>query len=256
MVCRADKAEKYRIAKMLNRQTTAAEEITETVHVLEVPAIVESAINEARFIEGDTVRFHVQFSMPEEWLLLELADIAHKALDLIEEHDMGYVFGDVGTNPSKNRTRASFYAYCSLSTIEERKRAEDHKRNDRKRTLYDCKGSIRVNIDMERAVIIIRYAHGELHEPPKEEETRSDPIVVEHIVSHACDSNMTVVFMRRIIKDEYPDTVMTPKQISYWFNLATRSRYVRDEDQIESSRILIRGHETCGYFNVIDIVFL
>ena len=241
---------------MLNCQTTAAEEMTETVHVLEVPTIVESAINEARFIEGATVRFHIQFSLPEEWLLLQLADIARKALDLIEEYDMGYIFGDIRTNPSKDRTRASFYAYCSLSTIQERKRAEDPKRHDRKRTLYDCKGSIRGNIDMESSVINIRYAHDELHETPKEEEIRSDPMVIQHIVSHAYDGNMTVAFMRRIIKDEYPDTVMTPKQISYWFNLATRSRYVRDQDQIESSRILIQEHEANGYFNVIEKVFL
>lgn len=59
--------------------------------------------------------------------------------------------------------------------------------------------------------------------------------------------------MRRIIKDEYPDTVMTPKQISYWFNLATRSRYVRDQDQIASSRILIQEHEANGYFNILNI---
>ena len=70
MACRADKAEKYRSSEMLNCQTTAAEEMTETVHVLEVPIIVESAINEARFIEGATVSFHIQFSLPEEWLLL------------------------------------------------------------------------------------------------------------------------------------------------------------------------------------------
>jgi hypothetical protein len=109
---------------------------------------------------------------------------------------------------------------------------------------------------MESSVINIRYAHDELHETPKEEEIRSDPMVIQHIVSHAYDSNMTVAFMRRIIKDEYPDTVMTPKQISYWFNLATRSRYVRDQDQIESSRILIQEHEANGYFNVIEKVFL
>lgn len=45
---------------------------------------------------------------------------------------------------------------------------------------------------MESSVINIRYAHDELHETPKEEEIRSDPMVIQHIVSHAYDSNMTV----------------------------------------------------------------
>ena len=221
----------------------------------------------------------MRFKLPDEWLSFELRDIVREVLDLIQEHDAGYVFSTSRVNLGVNGSKASFVAYCSLSTIQERTRKTNPAKNARKQLLHDCNGSITGKVDMEKSVVNLVYRHEELHELPKQE-SKSDPEVVEYIASIGADTDLACV--RRNIRMRYPNTVMTPKQISYWFQVlafisvdiktiknptlmtlkqifrcfqvATRSQYVKDEHQIESAKLLIQEYEAHGSHNVSNAI--
>lgn len=112
----------YKSSKMLTDRATAEQQQIATVDTLDLEAIIASAINEAHFIDGGIVNFAVRFKLPDEWLSFELRDIVREVLNLIQEHDTGYVFSTSRVNLGVNDSKASFVAYCSLSTIQERTR--------------------------------------------------------------------------------------------------------------------------------------
>lgn len=114
-----------------------------------------------------------------------------------------------------NGSRASFVAYCSLSTIHERTRKTKPAKNAQKQLLHDCNGSITGKVDTEKSVVDVDlvYRHEELNELLKQKSQR-DPEVIEYIASIGADTD--VASARRNIRNRYLNSVMTPKQISYW----------------------------------------
>ena len=145
--------------------------------------------------------------------------------------------------------KASFVAYCSLSTIHEKQRATEPRRTMLKQNLYDCKGTIKGSIDLEKSVMCLSYRHDDFHEHQRHANT-NDPEVVEYIVL-VRQKDATAI--RRDVRNRFPSTAMTPNQIYYCCQQATKHTYARDEDQIESSRKLVDEYQPKGFYNVSSV---
>jgi hypothetical protein len=231
-------------AGLLDDRKKAKEDTFEEIDMLELPGVIESAVNEALYIEGGAVCFSVQFTMPEEWLSLEVKQIVEDILDIVETSDTGYKFNVSRVNPSKITAKATFIAYCSLSSIHAKEKNTGTKRVSASWTRYDCGGFIKGVVDMEGSVIRLSYKHDVLHEHPKQSD-KSEPEVIAHVQALALEKDITAV--RKDVRNRFPNTLMTPKQIYYWYQVATRHLHVRDEDQIESSRKLVEEYGPKGF---------
>jgi hypothetical protein len=99
-------------------------------------------------------------------------------------------------------------------------------------------------------VICLSYRHDDINEHQRHA-NRNDPEVVEYIVSLTVHKDATAI--RRDVRNRFPSTAMTPNQIYYWCQKATRHTYVRDEDQIESSRKLVDEYQAKGFYNVSSV---
>ena len=248
MACRASKKTAYDTAQALIKQTKEATSSITMISFLELPDIVASAVNEARYIEDAGVYFSVRFAIPDEWLSLDYKEIFEEVLDIVEANDTGYRFTGSKVNTSKKSATASFVVYCSLSTIREKNCVETDnsttsKRNVLKQIHYNCGGTMKGVIDFETSLVELTYEHHTLHELPKEE-SRTEPEVINFIIEEA--KHKEVKLVRKNVRDRFPHTSMTPSQIYYWCQGATRHLYVRDEDQLESSKKLVAEHEHKG----------
>jgi hypothetical protein len=139
--------------------------------------------------------------MPTDWLWLDFKHIVEEALSMVEENDTGHRFSISRINEGKKSSKASFIAYCSLSNIQERTRAAETTKFVRKQTLYNCKGIIKEVIDMERSAMEISCRHEVQHAHP-EQESRSDPEVIEHNVRLAAIKDVAAIL--KDTKNRYP----------------------------------------------------
>ena len=116
MACRASKKAAYDTAQALIKQTKEATSSITMISFLELPDIVASAVNEARYIEDAGAYFSVRFAIPDEWLFLDYKEIFEEVLDIVEANDTGYRFTGSKVNTGKKSATASFVVNCP-STI-------------------------------------------------------------------------------------------------------------------------------------------
>ncbi|CAG8583151.1 4753_t:CDS:2 [Ambispora gerdemannii] len=228
-----------RAAKRSSINDQQLEREIEVIEKIFLSEVVDYVTSKATNLEHDNM---LSFD-----LCIELDDVlvaAHDAknmvkliVDEIEGFD-GYdwVFTTGPEMSLCHREVSIFYLACSQCRELER----EYKESNRKRmTRFDCHGKLTIHIDMPAREAMIGFHHNIQHEKPVDITT--PPEVKREIMQNL---HMDPVQLRTHLCQMFDVSLVTAKQIYYWWSTSCQHFYKSDEDHVVSARHFLKGSHT------------
>ncbi|KAF0556086.1 ATP-dependent DNA helicase pif1 [Gigaspora margarita] len=174
-------------------------------------------------------------------------DIANLIIAEIEGGD-DYSFHRAEMSKKFGDSIGRFYYYCCQS---KEVQSESYKDSNRKRrTRYDCKGKITIQIDLALNAVEVNISHGSLHQRPDLCVEIPDELQ-EEIKTH---SYLTATELKNHIRHQGFDiSKYSPKRIYYWKSIASQQLFQRYDNHIESACKLLSEYESHGFQYCLDI---
>ncbi|KAF0468863.1 ATP-dependent DNA helicase pif1 [Gigaspora margarita] len=162
--------------------------------------------------------------------------------------DYSWNFHNAEMSKKFGNTVGRFYYFCCQS---KEAQSENYKDSNRKRrTCYNCKGRITIQVDLVLNAVEVDIYHHSLHphpdlciEMPNE--------LQEKIKKH---SHLTAIELKNHLRRQGFDiSKYSPKRIYYWKSIANQELFQRHDNHIESACKLLSEHESCGFQWCLEI---
>ncbi|CAG8660191.1 2192_t:CDS:1, partial [Ambispora gerdemannii] len=191
----------------------------------------------ANLEQNNTLSFNLRIELDDNALVAAHNDAKNMVkliVDEIEGFD-GYdwVFTTGPEMSLRHHGVGLFYLACSQCYELER----EYKESNRKRmSRFNCHGKLIIRIDMSAKEAMVRFLHDIQHEKPVDITT---PPEVKHEIMQ--NLHMDPVQLRTHLRQMYDVSLVTAKQIHYWWSTFCQRFYKSDENHVVSARRFLEG---------------
>jgi len=106
---------------------------------------------------------------------------------------------------------------------------------------FDCKGKLKIHIDVPAKAAMVKLRHEVLHEKPMDVTTPSE--VKQEIKQNL---HLDPVQLRIHLRKKFDVNMVTLKQLHYWWSSLTQSFYKSDEDHIVSACLFFEKNQAAN----------
>ena len=205
---------------------------------------------EAYGLVEEPYRFEAKVNLDSNHLSMNDEDVA-KLICLTLGNVDGYRYILQFANNPALTFQAMFYATCCQSDrLHAQTQPDERQRQFVCRQRYSCNGRIEGSIDRNERLARVSIQHDMPHEPPRPESVETPTHIRQFIHDLAPRQDAREVY--HSVRREFPDDLLiTQAQIYYWWRESVRRLYQMDNDELISSRMLIRQrYSTHGYREV------